>query len=283
MRPPYLALYMTLYLALPLALPLAMTACVSNEPAPPGTPLADAAPAALAAPAQPYAPLASSRPQERSEVAAAPRPVPLPLPLRRELRTTRVPAFVVRDEESLAAVVENLRLTTGLPLVVAPVAEQAVVDAGVVFDFELTNPIRVMDLLNMIERQSGDEVRWTIRHEAVIFTTPDRAAGAKVLGVYDIRSLTFARTDFIGPRIDRLRLLDELEDDDGGGPFGNLGEKVRQLAPEEVMDSVVENVAPGTWEEDGVSIDLGEGFLIVVHTPQVQAQVRRFLAKIGNF
>jgi len=38
-------------------------------------------------------------------------------------------------------------------------------------------------------------------------------------------------TDFMGPRIDRIRLLDDMQDDDGGGPFGSIGEKPRLLEP----------------------------------------------------
>jgi hypothetical protein len=39
----------------------------------------------------------------------------------------------------------------------------------------------------------------------------------------------FSLTDFFGPRIDRLRLLDDMEDDDGGGPFGGIGEKPKLI------------------------------------------------------
>ena len=39
----------------------------------------------------------------------------------------------------------------------------------------------------------------------------------------------FSLTDFLGPRIDRLRLLDEMTDDGGGGPFGGIGEKPKLI------------------------------------------------------
>ena len=46
---------------------------------------------------------------------------------------------------------------------------------------------------------------------------------------------------------------------------------------------IQENVAPGTWEEEGISIDEGEGYLMVVHTPEVQRQVTEFLNDLRRF
>lgn len=59
----------------------------------------------------------------------------------RMLERTRVPALSVRREESLRGAVEAVRVVTGLPLVVDPAAEAAALDAGAVFDLELTNPL----------------------------------------------------------------------------------------------------------------------------------------------
>lgn len=204
-------------------------------------------------------------------------------PLRSQLRDARLPGFVITGEESLRAVVDVLRNVTGLPLVVSPAAETAVLDAGIVFDFQFDQPLGAENVLDLIVRQADDEVRWVLRHEAILFVPKHKALGAKFLRLYDIQTLTFARTDFSGPRIDRLRLLDDLEDDDGRGPFGTVGERISEVTPEEVLDSVQEQVAPGTWQEDGVTIDVSEGFLLVVQTAEVHEQVRKFLRAMGAF
>ena len=52
---------------------------------------------------------------------------------------------------------------------------------------------------------------------------------------------------------------------------------MRETDEEELVTMVQENVAVGTWDDHGHRIDASEGFLVVVHTPEVQILVRRFL------
>ena len=42
-------------------------------------------------------------------------------------------------------------------------------------------------------------------------------------------------------------------------------------------------MAVGTWQEAGVSIEAGEGFILINHTPEVQQQVRDFLNDLRRF
>lgn len=205
-----------------------------------------------------------------------------PRSLGARLRTTEVPGLVIEDEESLRAVVDAVADATGLPLVVSAGAETAAFDAGAVFDLNLTRPLAAKNVLNLVTDQAGEDVLWIERHGVVMFVTQEKASAEKVVRVHDTRRLTFPRTDFTGPRIDRLRLLDELEDDDGGSPFSGPIESVSWLTPDEVMESVVEFVAPTTWEHPGVSIDVIEGGLVVVHTAEVQREVARFLRQLGD-
>lgn len=205
-------------------------------------------------------------------------------PLEQRLKSVQVPGLTVRDEESLRAVVGQLRTMTGLPLIVDARAENAVLDEGVLFDFALQNPISVENLLELIVDAAGEDVTWVIRHDAVIITTREAARkGRMVLATYDVRSLTFGRTDFSGPRIDRIRLLDELEDDDGGGPFGGVGESIQNMDQDALVELLRENVEPEAWEEEGATLEVNEGLLIVVHTPAVQRRVQHFLSRLGAF
>ena len=202
--------------------------------------------------------------------------------LERRLDAVRVSGLVVRDEESLQAVVRALQTASGLPMVVSNQAEVAAIDAGVVFELNLRNPISVRSALNIVTDMAGDEVTWIVRHAAVIVTTKDRARGPTIVRAHDVRTLTFGLTDFRAPRIRRLRLIDELEDDDGGGPFGGVGERVSRLEEDEIVTLVQENVAPGTWDGAGISISAENGLLIVVHTPAVQARVAAFLQALAG-
>jgi tetratricopeptide (TPR) repeat protein len=203
--------------------------------------------------------------------------------LRRQLASETVVLPGIQDEESLRAVIDIIRQFTGLPLVVDPAAENAALDEGVVFNFNLENRISVQQALNLITGQAGDEVTWTIRHEAVLITTKEKARGEPVIYNHDVQDLILGLTDFTGPRIDRLRLLDELEDDDGGGPFGGLLESPRLIEIEDLATLIQENVAVGSWEDDGVSIEPGEAFILIVHSPEIQQQVKDFLEDLRRF
>jgi len=202
--------------------------------------------------------------------------------LRLRLKRTKLAGLVIEAEESLRVVIDAIRAMTGLPLVVHPAAESAVLDAGTVFDFHLEHPISAANALDLVVKSSGTDLAWVIRHDAVIVTTKARARGQAVLRMYDIQTVVMGRTDFIGPRIDRLRLLDELEDDDGGGPFGTEGERYVGTTGDDVVTLVQDNVAPGTWDSDGVSIQAENGFLFVVHSAAVHAKVRKFLRQLGD-
>jgi tetratricopeptide (TPR) repeat protein len=203
--------------------------------------------------------------------------------LRAQLTSTRIPGLNVSEEESLSAVVDILRTFTGLPLVVDPGAETAASDAGKVFQFNLTSSLSVDQALNIICREAGEEVTWTVRHDAVLVTTKIKARAKPTIHNHDVQDLVFGLTDFLGPRIDRLRLLSDMEDDDGGGPFGGIGEKPRLIEISALSTLIQENVEVGSWEEEGVSIAEGEGFVVIVHTPEVQEKVKKFLNDLRRF
>ncbi len=202
--------------------------------------------------------------------------------LRDMLRKTKL-SLTMKDEESLSKVVDALRAQTEAPLVVDPAAEAAASEGGVLFTFSFENKITLEQALNLITKMAGENVTWTIRHEAVILTTKEKARSRPIVVNHDVQDLVMGLTDFIGPRIDRIRLLDELQDDDGGGPFGGIGEKPRILEPNDLATLIQENVAVGTWQDEGVSIEAGEGFIVINHTPEIQEQVRLFLEDLRRF
>ncbi|MDP6764375.1 MAG: hypothetical protein QF903_12225 [Planctomycetota bacterium] len=202
--------------------------------------------------------------------------------LRRRLRQTTLRLRPVEEEESLRAVVDNVRLQTGLPLVVDPAAENSVIDNGIVFEFSFENEVTAEQILNLLADMAGEEVTWVIRHDAVLLTTTEKALGKPVVQHHDVRDLVFGLTDFMGPRIDRIRLLDEMEDEDGGGPFGGIGERPEMINIDDLATMIQENVGVGTWD-DGASIESYEGHIIIVHTPAVQTEVRQFLEDLRRF
>lgn len=197
--------------------------------------------------------------------------------LQAKLDATLIPALVIEESESLIDVMNTVRAISGLPIVVHAAAENAALDNSVIYEINFTNPLTSTQVFDLVADQSGEDVTWTIRNDAVIFTTKEKARDQPVIVNHDVQDLVFGLTDFLGPRIDRIRLLDELEDDDGGGPFGAIAERVKMIEEDDLSTLIQENVAVGTWEDEGISIDVGEGYILVVHTPEVQGHVHSFL------
>lgn len=169
----------------------------------------------------------------------------------------RVPGFHVTDEESLRSIVDDLRTLTGLPLVLDFRAEEAVLDAGVVFDIHFDNPVRVRSLLDILVELSDDTIAWTVRHGAILITTPERARGGYALRMYDVRDLVAGVPSYPGPAVGSL-LFDGDEED---------REIVRTplLEEDSLIDLITSTIAADTWDDEGVSIELQNGMLVVRH------------------
>jgi general secretion pathway protein D len=204
------------------------------------------------------------------------------LELRERIADTLIPGLQITDEESLTTVIRAIQTITGLPIVTDPLADEAAVNAGVIFEFNFTNPLSVEKSLNLITEEAGEEVTWTIRHEAILVTTVEKARGELVIVNHDVQDLIFPLSNFIGPRIGKLRLIDQLEDDDGGSPFGSLAERTVVNDPDNLVELVTQNVEPGSWEAP-VSLSLEGGNMVIVHTPEVQEKVRAFLEELRRF
>jgi len=203
--------------------------------------------------------------------------------LRDQLHTTTLQMPEVKDQESLTKVMDIVKTITGLPIVVDPAAEAAASTGGVVFNFNFENKLTAEQALNLITKMVGDSVTWTIRHDVVLVTTKEKARGKPIIINHDVQDIVFGLTDFLGPRIDQLRLLDKMQDEDGGGPFGAVLEKKKMIEPADLATLIQENVAVGTWQDEGVSIDVHEGYILIDHVPEVQEQVRQFLEDLRRF
>lgn len=202
--------------------------------------------------------------------------------LRQQIATSTV-ALPSLDTEDINVVANFVRDSTNLPIVVDQAAATAAEEEGAVFDFNFENDLTVEQALNRITSAAGEGVTWTIKFDSVLITTAEKALGNPIPVVHRVQDLTFALTDFWGPRIDRIRLIDELEDDDGGGPFGTVQESQRIITLDDLQTLIQDTVAPEAWDAEGVSIELGEGNLIVTHTPEIQAKIADFLDDLRKF
>ena len=221
--------------------------------------------------------------QRKSRTFQADRKVSI---IERELReqiSTSTVALPSLDTEDINVVANFVRDSTNLPIVVDQAAASAAEEEGAVFNFNFENDLTVEQALNRITDAAGEGVTWTIKYDSILVTTTEKALGNPIPVVHRVQDLTFALTDFWGPRIDRIRLIDELEDDDGGGPFGTVQESQRIITLDDLQTLIQDTIAPESWDSEGVSIELGEGSLIVTQSGEIQEKIKDFLNDLRKF
>lgn len=162
------------------------------------------------------------------------------------VRSTHVPSFSVEEEESLKALTEALQALTGIPILVDMAAEESVLDEGLTFSLNLTQPYNLSALLDLICEMSGGCVAWTVREGAVLFTTPERALDPQIY----------------------LHLIADL---------------THVFEADDLAHLVMENVSVESWERDGVTLDVTGPFLTVTHDRSVQIRIEDFLADLRAF
>ncbi|TAH35006.1 MAG: hypothetical protein EYC70_14545 [Planctomycetota bacterium] len=209
------------------------------------------------------------------------------LALQQELSTTMIPGLQVAGETSLEEVINQLRTYTDIPFVVTPDAVEAVDAEGVEFNLNLAHRISVENALKVITAAAGPTVTYSLKNGVVYISSAAKAQGQLVLKGHDVQDLTAQVTDFSGPKIADIRLPDQTptgvdeEEPVFGGAFGDLR---AIMNPDNLEQLIRQSIAPTTWEEmEGVSIRYQNGFLIVVHTHEVQRQIDAFLQDLRRY
>ena len=202
----------------------------------------------------------------------------------KEMSETLIPGLSLDGVTDLREVIDQLgTYANNIPFLVNNAAADAVDSEGIEFSLNLGSSITVLNALELITEAAGEEVVYTIDHGAVHITTRENAFGRVVTKPHDIQDLTIQFTDFAGPRIDQIWLPDTEanEEEEGsiyGGPFG---EPRTLVNPDEIADTVMATVAPGTWDDN--TAEYANGYLIVTHTPAVQQQVDDFLQDLRRY
>ncbi len=207
------------------------------------------------------------------------------LALEKKLSELRVPKGAEFTDESggYAEVASYLAKVTGLPILVTPEAQEVIDSNELVLTMKLESPLSVRNFLNLMSTRSKGEIAWTIEDGAVLLTTKAKAMGKPTLKVHKIQDLTFGLADFAGPQIKDIPIVGEEAPEDQPRQGGQIGDPVKMIDPEVLASLVQKAVAPGTWENEGVSIEATDANLIVTHTPEVQEQVSRFLDDLRKF
>ncbi len=191
-------------------------------------------------------------------------------------RTTVTGLSFDADNGGFAEVLKTVQTITAIPIITTPSARAAIQDEGLVLELDITAPLTVANLLDVLTSRS-DSLRWSVQDGVVTITTKEDAQDQLALEYYDVRALTFPRTEFIAPRLTGIPT-----GDDETPRSGAEGEEVlRTFEPDALTEVIRIATDPSYWEnEPGASMELAEsGTLIVRASPEIHRQIRRVLGQ----
>ncbi|MFN0207268.1 MAG: hypothetical protein ACKVS6_13265 [Planctomycetota bacterium] len=203
--------------------------------------------------------------------------------VRNLLKTKKTGQINFTAETDLDVVATYFKDISGVPVLVTPQAKEKASSAK--FPLQLDHPIPIDSALSIVLRQTPD-IKWLVKDGAVVITSVDAALGAPIPHVHDVGDLIFGLTSFQGPRIMNLTIPGGKNRAGGASsenPFGGTLEAVNQIPSEEITNLIKDTIAPGTWEQPGVHIDIFQGQLVVTHSADVQRQVGKFLHELRRY
>lgn len=189
------------------------------------------------------------------------------------------------DDKTIVEVANHLSFVYDIPVSVDPEIAIELDDNADYVNITGLHDITARSFLNVLVEQVGDELAWTLRNGRVYVTSKEKSGGTPITRVHPIQDLTFKLTDFKGSNIRDIALPGEAGDDNEETIFNSELDQVTIIDPEEVLNLVRENIAPEDWDlSDAYNIDfVDNNNLLVIHTPEVQAQVAEFLDDLRAF
>lgn len=191
-------------------------------------------------------------------------------------------------ESGFAEVVDTLNRLSSVPILISPEAREKIDTNSLTLTITLEAPITLRNFLNvMVERsasvseEAGDALAYMTQNGVVLLTTRNKALGKPILKVHSIADLTFSMASFAGPQIKDIPVATE-EDEEKPRAGGEVGERVKFIDPEILVEMIQKTVARGTWE-DTATIEAVGGNLLVIHTPEVHQKVAQFLNDLRKF
>ncbi len=180
------------------------------------------------------------------------------------------------QDTALEDVINFLRQVTGTTIVVAP--DVAAAGGGTV-------TLKVKDM------RFGDALKWILEltnlkmalQNQAIYISSQPIVGAVALRMYDITDLVSPVRDFPG----RELAFNAGAGGGGGGGFSlfkmDAAEEAPAVDPEALLEFIRNNVAPTTWEGEGVGIEnRGGSTLFVSQTPEVHGLIEQLLSNMRN-
>jgi len=216
--------------------------------------------------------LGSQEKQTTQEESAAIRTI------RTKLQT--LPISLNFNETPFQDVIRYLQTMAEINIVVDPKIIQKFEIEGTKVNLQVTD-LKLQDALNIL-LQFHDLV-YLFKDDVLFITSKksDLARGKAIPFLHDIRDLTGQIKDFPGPKI---KLLPSKQDDTGGAKFEDTPGGVQAvLTGEKLTELIKASVEPESWDKEQYSIAETSGQLLVVHTEDVQEQIRSLLNDMRRF
>lgn len=197
--------------------------------------------------------------------------------LKNKLKTETIPLQF--ESANLKEVLDWIKSVANIPIVIDTEIAEELQSADLGFPLNLEK-VKVGVALETV-MAAKPEFGYTFKHDVIYVTRKEKAAGQPIPVVHDVRDLTIPVQDFTPPEI---RLKAAGEDPEGSGIFGRPSEEAPPAYnPEDLMELIKGNISTRSWEEEGVSIDLVSGRLLVIHNRDVQNAIQRFLNNLRSF
>ncbi|MFM8385426.1 MAG: hypothetical protein ACKOCB_01210 [Planctomycetia bacterium] len=202
--------------------------------------------------------------------------------LKKKIASTLVNVDI--SSKKFGEVIDNLRIQTGLNLVIDARIKSDVAENPV---NELSFQSIALDvLLSILKTSAGEDVVWTTKGNAVVFTKKEFVKANLVIEIKSVADLVTGLTDFIAPTVslvgpdsvgDEEKPLFGAESEESVQPYGTL---------DELIELVKASVNAPYWsgEVEGASINAsGPQNMVVKADKAMQDRVSKFLDDLRAF
>lgn len=184
------------------------------------------------------------------------------------------------DETPLPDAIEFIRGVKNLNIVIDDKIKSDLEGAPVSLS---VSELEIAAALNLLLKLAGPEYTYTIKNGVVLITNLEGARGEAILHVHPVGDLTIQLTNFIAPDLILKPAGAEVSEDKPLFGKAEEGSQVIGGGAEDLMDLIQQNIAPDSWEEGYTISPSGQDKLVVMHTPEVQQEIARFLDDLRRF
>lgn len=177
-------------------------------------------------------------------------------------------------EAPLPEVIDFLRTTTGLNIIIAPSVFTEFPEEEALKVEITVKELKLSSILNLI--LANNDLTYRVENGVIIVSTKTDATEKAILDLYDVRDLTGKLTDFAGPELD-LAEINPNEQSVGVQLQEQDEAPESAITEEQLTDLIKNNIDKSSWDENDRSIDARGGTLIIRQSKSVHKKIRNLL------